>query len=140
MFKNQKVTLKVRQTVVVITVYLVSMYIYTTQNLLTFTMSCQHFPPKHIFKFLENHCWKLIQRCCLKVSLSSLSPLFQHMHRSKSTLKFSHSRKRVDGTSMCMSILTLVLRISFSHYCFFFSKPSIYLRVTIEFWRNFRKL
>ena len=91
------------------------MQYYTTQNLLriTFTVSCQHFPPKHIFKFLVNQCWKLIQRCCLKVSLSSLSRLFQHMHRSMSTLKFGHSRKRVNGTSMCMSILPLHLRISF---------------------------
>ena len=50
-------------------------------------MSCQHFPPKRIFKFLVNQCWKLIQRCSLKVSISFLSPLFQHMHRSMSTLK-----------------------------------------------------
>ena len=51
---------------------------FTTQNLLriTFTMSCQHFRPKHIFKFLVNQCWKLIQRCCLKVSLSSLLHFF----------------------------------------------------------------
>ena len=63
------------------------------------------------------------------------------MHRSMSALKFVHSRKHVDDTSMCMSSLTLVLRISlkFSHYCFFFSKP-IYLRVTIEFWRKFQKI
>ena len=49
-----------------------------TQNLprITFTMSCHHFPPKHIFKFLVNQCWKLIQRCSLKISLSFLSPLF----------------------------------------------------------------
>ena len=69
----------------------------TTRNLLmiTFAMSCQHFPPKHIFKFLINQYWKLIQRCCLKVSLYSLSPFFQHMHRSMSTLKFGHSRKHV---------------------------------------------
>ena len=106
-------------------------------------MSCQHFPPKHIFKYLVHQCWKLIQRCSLKVSLSLLYPLFQHMHRSMRTLKSCHSRKHVDGTSMCMPTLTLVLRISlrisFSHYCFFFSKP-MYLRVTIEYWRNFRKL
>ena len=122
-------------------VNLAKIVLYTTQNLLriTFTMSCQHFPPKYIFKFLVNQCWKLIQRYSLKVSLSFLSPLFQHMHRSMSTLKICHSRKLVDGTSMCMPILTLVLRISFSHYCFFFSK-SMYLRVTIEFWINFRKL
>ena len=114
---------------------------YTSQNLprITFTMSCQHFPPKHIFKFLVNQCWKLIQRSCLKVSLPFLSPLFQYMHQSMSTLKFDHSRKCADCSSMYMSILTLVLRISFSHCCFFFSKP-MYLRVTIEFWRNFRKL
>ena len=55
------------------------------------------------------------------------------------TLKNCHSRKRVDGTSMCMPILTLVLRISLSHYCFFFSKP-MYFSFTIEFWENFRKL
>ena len=79
---------------------------YTTQNLLriTFTMSCQHFSPKQMFKFLVNQCWKLIQRCSLKVSLAFLSPLFQHIHQS--TLKICHSRKRV--ASMCMSILTLV--------------------------------
>ena len=93
------------------------------KNLLriTFTMSCQHFPPKHIFKFLVNQCWKFIQRCSLKVSLSFLSPLFQHVHRSMITLKICHSRKRVDGTSMCMPILTFVKRITFAHYCFFFS-------------------
>ena len=87
-----------------------SAVLYTTQNLLriTFIMSCQHFPPKHNFKFLVNQCWKLIQRCILKVSLSFLSPLFQHMHRSMSTLKICHSRKRVDGTSKGMPILTLV--------------------------------
>ena len=33
---------------------------------------------------------------------------------------------------MCMPILTLVVKISFSHYCFFFNKP-MYLRVTTEF-------
>ena len=76
-------------------------------------MSCQHFPPKHIFKFLVNQCWKFIQRCSRKVSLSFLSPLFQHMHQSMSTLKICHSRKRVDGTTMYMPILTLVSGISF---------------------------
>ena len=71
-------------------------------------MSCQHFPPKIIFKFLVNQCWKLIQRRSVKVSLTFLAPLFQHMHRSMSTLTICHSRKRVDGTSMCMPVLTLV--------------------------------
>ena len=86
--------------------------LYTTQNLLrtTFTMSCQHFPPKHIFEFLVNQCWKLIQRCSLKrfilkVSLSFLSSLFQHMHRSMSTLKIRYSKKHVQMAlvSTCLS-------------------------------------
>ena len=62
------------------------------------------------------------------------------MHRSMGTLKICHSGKHgVDGTSMCMPILTLVLRNSFSHYYFFFSKP-VYLRVTIKFWGKFQKI
>ena len=35
---------------------------------ITLTMSCQHFPPKYIYKFLVNQFWKLTQRCSLKVS------------------------------------------------------------------------
>ena len=67
---------------------------YTTQTLLriTFTMSCQHFHPERIVKFLVYQCWKLIQRCCLKVLLFSQSPFFQSMHKSMGTLKICHSR------------------------------------------------
>ena len=50
----------------------------TTQNSLrvTFTRSCQHFLPKRILKFLLYQSWKLIQKCCLQVSSSSLFSTF----------------------------------------------------------------